>query len=239
MAKKTAAAAQPGPKKETAAAEERRPTAEDRFAEFSARYKWYFFVPILIAVGAAIVLGIAAQHRRSHQRAARAAYQAAGTLEQFEAVAAKYPDSFVGRRALVKAGDLLYNQGKYAEARDKYAAYLATKPDPALGMPVRMAVVQTYIAEKDYAAAIGMCKEILGTKGREFVETQAIYYMGYCHELSGDLEAAKVEYQKIGSASETQGAWSMLAQQRLDELTRRIAAREKKPQKDVDTPVND
>ena len=49
MAAKTAAAPRPGGKK-NAADEERGPTTEERFAAFSARYKWYLFVPLLAAI---------------------------------------------------------------------------------------------------------------------------------------------------------------------------------------------
>ncbi len=244
MAKKTAVAApHPGGKK-PAAAEVRGPTVEDRFAAFSARYKWHFFAPILVAIVAVTVLAIASAHRKSRERASLAASRAAGSIEELDAVALKYPGNFVGGRALVRAGDLLYGQGKYAEARAKYEAYLATKPDPVLGVLARTAIVQTYIAEQDYAGGIKACNEILGTEGRESVEMQAIYYKAYCYELSGDLKAAKVEYEKLTKGERQGGSWSLLAGQRLEEVSRKLdtgrnaVVGEKNPEKAVDTPGN-
>lgn len=239
MAAKTAAAPRPGGKKD-AADEERGPTTEERFAAFSARYKWYLFIPILAAIVLAIVLAIASAHKKTIRRAAIEADGAARAVEDLDAMARRYRGTFVGDRAHVRAADLLYDQGRYAEARERYTAYLDTGPDPALGMPVRAALVQTYIAEHDYAAAIKACDDTLDKPGREFVEQQVIYYKAYAFELSGDLEEAQNEYRKLlTGADPEQGRspkWAWLAREREEELNRKLKAQSKKPEKDVDTP---
>lgn len=235
MAKKTAA--QPlGAIKKTSE-EARRPTTEERFAEFSARYKWWVFVPILVGIVIVIVLAVSSGQRKKRLQASLDAYEAARTVEDYEAVAERFPGTFAGNRARARAGDLLLEQGKPAAARERYTAYLATNPDPALGMPVRTAVVQTYIAEENYAGAIEACNAILETPGRDVVEIQALYLRAYCYEMRGDLEAAKAEYLKVLQPREAQqggGAWIVLAGKRQRELERKL--KEKKPEKDVDTP---
>jgi tetratricopeptide (TPR) repeat protein len=211
-------------KKQKAQTEERQPTLEDRFAEFSSRYKWFVFVPLLIAIGIVVVLSIHSGQRKRLARNALEAFDMARTAPAFDAVAAQYPNTFAGRSALVQAADMLYDQGKHAEARKRYQAYLDTDPDPLLGMPVWMAIVQTYIAEKDYAKGISTCNAVLAEPGSEYVRMQAHYYKGYCHEMSGNAEEAMVEYGKVASRDQQGGPWYGPAQARLTELQRKTAA---------------
>jgi len=255
MAKKTAAASSQRKEKKGGAADreqadaaERGPTTEERFAAFSARYQWYFIAPLVVAVVVVIVLAVGSSHRTKHRRASIGAFESAGSIEEYDAVAREYPKSFVGGRALVEAGDLLYDQGRYAEARGRYEAYLETGPDPALAMLSWTAIVQTYIAEKDYAAGIAACEEALGSeeigaKGRAVAERQLLYYTAYCYELSGDLENANVWYKKLVKSQEGSNSWAMLADRRLEDVQRRLKApaetEPKNPEKDIDTATND
>ena len=238
MAVKIPAAPRPGADKK-APDEERGPTAEERFAAFSARYKWYLFVPLLAAIALVVALAITSAHKRTIRRGAIEADRTARTIEDLDDMARRYRGTFLGDRAHVRAADLLYDQGRYAEARRRYAAYLDTGPDPALGMPVRAALVQTYIAEHNYAAAVKACNDTLEQPGREFVEKQIIYYKAYALELSGDLEGAQNEYRKLTTAEPKEGrnpTWAWLAAEREQELNRKLKAQNKKPEKDVDTP---
>jgi tetratricopeptide (TPR) repeat protein len=241
MAKKIAAATGPG--KGKGPAEERGPRMEERFAAFSARYYRYFAVPIVAAIVVVIVLAIGSSQRVKRRRDSLAAFQRASTIAEFDAVARDYPRSFVGKRALAKAGDLLYEQGNYAEARRRYEAYLESTPDPALAVPVWTAVVQTYIAEEDYAGGIKTCEQILGSeslgaRGRQMAERQVFYYTGYCYERSDDLSKAREWYNKLVTGEQPGGAWGLLARQRLDALPAEpeVPANDegKNPEKDVD-----
>jgi tetratricopeptide (TPR) repeat protein len=238
MALKTAIAAPPPGGKKSAPAEERRPTTEERFADFSARYKWFFFAPLLIAIAAVVVLAVVSGQHRNRRAASIEAYRAARRVEDFDAVAARYRGTFDGARSLVRAGDLLYSQGRYAEARERYEAYLATGPDPALGIPVRTAIVQTYIAQKDYAGAVAACKAILAAGGREYAQMQAMYYRGYALELSGDLKGAADEYGKVLDAQKQGGSsrWVGLAREHSREVARKLKSESENAKKDVDTP---
>ena len=109
------------------AAEERGPTIEDRFAEFSARYKWYIFVPLGLIVIAVIMFAVLTARANARERAATAALRTAQTPADYEAVATQHPGTFSGRLALVRAGDQLFREGKYAEARAQYEAFLSKK----------------------------------------------------------------------------------------------------------------
>jgi tetratricopeptide (TPR) repeat protein len=211
-------------KKQKAQIEERQPTLEDRFAEFSSRYKWFVFVPLLIAIGIVVVLSIHAGQRKRHSRNALEAFDTARTAAAFDAVATRYPSTFAGRNALVQAAEMLYDQGKYAEARQRYQAYLDTDPDPLLAMPVWMALVQTYIAEKDYAKGISTCDAALAEPGSQYARMQARYYKGYCYEMSGDAEQAMIEYGKVAAPEQRGQPWYGPAQDRLTELTRKTKA---------------
>lgn len=255
MAKKTAAAGSHlKGKKERAAAEqqpdagERGPTTEERFAAFSARYQWYFIVPLVAAIVVVVVLAVGSNQRTKRRRASLAAFESAGSVEQYDAVAREYARSFVGGRALVEAGDLLYAQGHYAEARHRYEAYLKAKPDPELAMLAWTAIVQTYIGEGNYAAGIKACEQALGSEeigaeGRQIAERQLFYYTAYCYELSGDLKNASEWYDKLLKGEEAGGPWAMLADRRVDGVDRRLKAQKdnepKNPEKDIDTTAND
>lgn len=239
MALKTAIAAPPPGGKGGAPAEERGPTTEQRFADFSARYKWYLFAPLLIAIVVVVVLAVGSSQHRKRRLASIEAYRAARRVEDLDAVAERYRGTFAGARAFVSAGDLLYKQRRYAEARERYEAYLATNPEPALGMPVRTTIVQTYIAQKDYSGAVAECQAILGAPGREYAETQAMYYRAYALELSGDLKGASDEYSKLLDAQKQGGVssrWGGLAQERLGEVVRKLKSESGNAKKDVDTP---
>jgi len=227
MAKKTVAdeaqkpAQQPTP-------EERGPTIEDRFAEFSARYKWYFIAPLAVIVIAAVALVIASSRNRAQSNAAEAAFRTAKTTADYETVAAQYPGTVSGRLALVRAADQLFRDGKYAEARAKYEAFLATRPDPLLAAPVRASVIQTYIREKNYTAAIEACNALLNAEGRQFAERQAMYYEAYCYEQLGQLGEAQTWYGKVAPPATSradpvaQRAWWRRGRERLSEVQLRL-----------------
>jgi len=242
MAKKTASGPYPTGKQDVPQ-QDQTPTTEERFVEFSSRYKWHFFAPILAAIVIVIVLAVvSAQHKR-HVNASIEAWRTAHSVEDLDTLAREYPGTFSGDRALVKAGGLLFDQGKFDEARAKYTAYLETKPEPMLGILARAAIVQTYIGEQDYDAAIKACDDALASEGREYVETQITYWKGYAYEQSGDLEKAKEEYGKILPTTEAQakagGPWITLATERARTVSRALKAREKKPEIIVDTPTED
>ncbi len=255
MAKKTAAARRQAKQGRGGAADEQQPgaagqapTTEERFAAFSARYQWHFIVPLVAAIVVVIVLAVGSSQRSKRRRASLAAFESAGSIEEYDAVAGKYGGSFVAARALVEAGDLLYEQGDYAEARRRYEAYLETDPDPALAILAWTAIVQTYIADKDYAAGIKACEEALGSEeigpeARKIAQRQIFYYTAYCYELSGDLGTAREWYQKLTESQERGGPWTMLADRRLDGVQHRLDTQPdnapKNPEKDIDTPSND
>jgi tetratricopeptide (TPR) repeat protein len=229
-------------------AEERGPTIEDRFAEFSARYKWYFIVPLVLVIALMIALVIGSGRARIHRKAAMTALRTAKTAADYETVAAEYPATFSGRLALVRAGDQLFRDGKYADARAKYEAFLASRPDPLLGIPVRTGVIQTYIRQKDYTAAIEACDGLLEADGRQFAEHQAMYYKAYCYEQLGQLKDAETWYKKVAPLPTSradyavmQRSWWARGWQRLDEVQRRL---KQKPEdtlapviRDVPSPV--
>ncbi|MBN1917403.1 MAG: tetratricopeptide repeat protein [Verrucomicrobia bacterium] len=214
--------------------EERGPSIEDRFAEFSARYKWYLFAPLGILIVLVIVLAIRSGQTNAQRRAAAAALRTARTAAEFESVTAKYPATFAGRLALVRAGDQLFREGKYPEARAKYTDFLAAKPDPLLAIPVRASVVQTCIREKDYTAAIAECDLLAEADGRDFALHQAMYFKGYCYEQLGRLDDAKIWYEKAAPRPQNQlgtqqayyaamqRPWWQRSTERLGEVTRLI-----------------
>lgn len=206
--------------------EEQGPRLEDRVAEFSSRYKWLFIVPIAVLAIVTIAVAVVSGQKRSQRKAALQEFRSAKTADGYEAVAEQYPATIPGKQALVRAGDLLYNEGKYAEARANYEAYLATDPHPILAIPVRTDVVQTYIREKNYEAALKECNAILAAEGRQFAERQARYYAGYCSEKLGRTKEAREWYQKLTEIPEGRQLdrsiymqpWRQMAQRRLSEL---------------------
>jgi tetratricopeptide (TPR) repeat protein len=115
------------------------------------------------------------------------------------------------------------------------------------------AIVQTYIAEKDYAAGIKACEaalgsETIGPEAREIAERQIFYYTAYCYELSGDIKSAKEWYEKLTKGDEAGGPWTLLADRRLADVQRRADTQPgngppgdgaKNPEKDIDMPGND
>ena len=230
-----------------APAAERGPTTEERFAAFSARYKWYFFAPVLVLIAVVIVIAVVSGQRTTMLEASVEAGRTARTLEELDEVARQYAGTFAGDRALVCAGDLLYDEGRYAEARGRYQAYLERDPDPALGMLARATIVQTYLDEHDYAGAIEACDDAFGRHERESIENQLSYYKAYAYEMSGDAQKATQEYAKITQVESGRAgantAWSRPARKRLIDIGRTPAPTgrppapaRKKPEKDVDTP---
>jgi tetratricopeptide (TPR) repeat protein len=234
MAKKTVAeATQKGAK--AVAPEERGPTIEDRFAEFSARYKWYFIAPIAAIIVVVIVLAIVSGHKHAQRKAALEALRTAKTTADYENVAKTYPGTFAGRQALVRAGEQLFREGKYAEARAEYESFLATRPDTLLAIPVRTAVVQTYIREGNYTAAIDACNALLDAEGRQYAERQAMFYIAFCYEKLGNDTEAKTWYEKVSPSPQNrwdtamERPWWALGWQRLNELRRRLEPKPRPP----------
>jgi tetratricopeptide (TPR) repeat protein len=221
-----------------------------KYAAFLSRNKWRLSAAVCLVVAVLIVIGAMQSSRKKNEARAFEAHLRADTPKEHRAIHREFPRTFYGCISLIEAGNLLYKEGKFSEARTAYLQFLDARPKSHLRPWVRNLVGATLEAEGKYDRAIRYYKR---AQASPWIELQARLNIGRCYELKGDSEedvqAALVHYDMARryyrQLTETPGAspgstptitaWRRQAQERMRFLgDKEKNARERVPEKKVD-----
>ncbi len=140
--------------------------------------------------------------------------QAEASIKQIQELTAEYPAAKATGYALLFAGDVLFQGGRYKEAVESYAKLLAQDEPKAL---LPLALGGTVISQE----AAGQCPQARESAER-FLQAYADHFLApqvqgsiaRCQEASGSADQAKTTWQKI-ALQYPESAWAAEAQARL------------------------
>lgn len=220
-----------------------------KYVTFLSRNKWRIIAGICLAVAVFVVIGIIQLSRSRSEANALEAYLNAETAQEYRRVHDEYPRSFYGAVSLIEAGNLLYKEENYSDARSAYLTFLKEQPESRLRGSVWNLVGAALEAEQKYDEAVEYYRRAEASPWAKF---QAKLNLGRCHELKGDsektlqqameqYEIARTYYRQLTETPSTPGegasvtAWRRQGEERMEFLRQKEQqAREKESEKKVD-----
>jgi tetratricopeptide (TPR) repeat protein len=220
-----------------------------KYVTFLSRNKWRIVAGVCFVLAVVVVIGIIQVSRSRSEAKALDAYLNADTAKDYREVHNDYPRSFYGVLSLIEAGNLLYKDGKYSDARREYLRFLEKQPESRLRGWVWNSVGATLEAERKYDEAVEYYRR---AEASPWAKLQAKLNLGRCHELKGDseetlqrameqYEIARTYYRQLTETPSAPGeaasvaAWRRQAQERMDFLREKEQqARLKESEKKVD-----
>ncbi len=169
-----------------------------RYATFFSRNKWRIVGAVCLAVAVVMVIGLVQYSHKRNEAKAFEAHLKAETPKDYQRVAEEFPGTFQGGMSLIDAGTLLFEEGKFAEARKLYLRFLEENRESPMRAWANNLVGATFEAEKKYDRAIEYYRK---AEASDWLKFQAKFNIGRCHELKGDAEedpqvALEVHYAK-------------------------------------------
>ncbi len=203
------------------------PISHKAWAWFEANKK-----PVLWGVGAVIVVALVVSFLiyRQDQRETAASealsnvaipqspgISAATVAENYLKVAAEYPTSKAGARALLMAAGLLFTEGKYAEARNQFERFRREHADSQFVGEAMLGVAACLDAQGQAREAMRAYKELIDRRPGDYVLPQARFALARLHEAQKEPEQARNLYEEV-ERMDPMGALGSEAGMRLEEL---------------------
>jgi predicted negative regulator of RcsB-dependent stress response len=136
-------------------------------------------------------------------------------------VAAKYPDSSAGARALLLAAAGLFDEGKYAEAQAQFERFRREHHDNTLLASALLGIAACLDAQGKTADAINAYRDLVDHHPNESVVLpQAEFALGRLYEAQNHPAEARTFFEKV-LASDQYGSIGSEAGIRLEELNRK------------------
>ena len=137
--------------------------------------------------------------------------------EAYLKVAATYPNSRAGARALLAAAGTLFTEGKYAEAKTQFDRFTREHSDsPFLGEAL-LGVAACLDAQGNADAAITAYKDLVDHHPLDQVLPQARFALGRLYEATNKPELARNMYEDV-ARNNPYGSLGSEAGMRLEEL---------------------
>jgi tetratricopeptide (TPR) repeat protein len=205
-----------------------------RYAAFFVRHKWRIAGAAALIAAVLVVIGLVqASQKRSIERAFQARLTSE-TPKELQQVGKDFPRTFDGSVSLIEAGNLLFKEGKFADARKLYLKFLEDYRDSRFRSWVYNLMGATFEAEAKYDEAIRYYRR---AEASPWVRMQAKLNIGRCYEQKGDFERARTYYRQLTETAPSapgtppaQTSWRREAQERMNFLREK----ERKSEKRVD-----
>jgi len=206
-------------------------TLEEKVWEWvKANQKTVVIAAAAILIVAAVVFGVRkyGAYKEAQAMALYGQAQAGGApkpedvpkvLQRLAAVAERYPNTKAARYAQLERANLLYNQGRYAEAAKVYEDALGRfKAGDDLEALAKQGLALCRLSLGDLAGAQKLFQEMAAGK---LGAGTAQVYLGLIYERQGNLKEAVAAYRQ--AAQQAQGPEAALARDRLEFISERQA----------------
>ncbi len=181
---------------------------------------WGTIVVVVVGFGAGFLLWRQNERERSASQALSQAIMSAGQdsapPDALLKVAADYPNTEGGGRALLLAGGALFVNGKYAEAQAQFDRYLTEyRTGPFTGQAAlgKASCLEAMGKVSDAIAAY----KVVAERAADSVAAQAKLALGRLYEAQGDLNQARSYYNQI-DRPDLFGTIGTVAGMRLEQL---------------------
>jgi len=192
--------------------------APSRVESFLEDYK----LQLAIGFGALIVIGlsviIVSSNRAQRQQEAAQAFTAAETIEDLNAVIARFSGNLAAGNAMLRKAALLEDDGKPAEARTTLLEFRDRFPNhPRLGQAL---FTLGRMAEEE--GELGRARDYYQQAAEhDAVAPLARMHIGDLAMQEGNLEEARETYMEV-EREFSENAWSSVLQDRLTEVNQRL-----------------
>ena len=144
-------------------------------------------------------------------------------------VAANYPKSSAGARALLLAAGSLFAGGKFPEAKTQFERFTREHHDSPLMGQALLGIAACWDAQGKTNEAVAAYKNLVDHHPGETVIPQAKFALARLYEAQGKVEQARVYYEEI-NRNEPYGSLGSEAGMRLEELLVKNPALVPKPE---------
>jgi tetratricopeptide (TPR) repeat protein len=141
----------------------------------------------------------------------------ADTAEAFLKVAAAYPNSRAGARALLLAGASFFADGKYPEAKAQFERFTREYSSSPFRGEALLGIASCLNAQGNTADAITAYKDLIDRRLSEYVLPQARFALGCCYEAQNKPELARNMFEEV-ERNNPYGSLGSEAGMRLEEL---------------------
>ena len=161
---------------------------------------------VAIAVIAVFAIWYAACQREAKEIAAgQALTQVAITgggpsADAYLKVAADYPGTLAGQRALLQGAAALFDAGKYTDAQAQFQKFLDAHPDGDFSGQAALGVASSLDAQGKTDLAVGAYQKVISNASDPVVVGAAKFGLARIEESQGRLNDALVLYQDVASA---------------------------------------
>ncbi len=149
----------------------------------------------IVAVG--LVLYVWQRNVAEQAEAAADRLAAARDIPALEQIVQDYPRQEVAAQALLRLGDALYQQGKYAEAGQKYRQFIEQFPTHSLVASALIGEAYIREAEGNYSAALDQFQRLLASQPQSYVQLPATMGVARCLEALGRKQEARQRYEEL------------------------------------------
>jgi len=140
-----------------------------------------------------------------------------GAADAYLKVAAAYPNSSAGARALLLAGGALYAEGKYDDARAQFQRFVQEHRDSPFLSQALLGIAACVDAQGKSAEAITAYKDLVDHHSGEVVVSQAKFALARLYVAQNKLEQAHSLYEEV-ERTDTYGVLGPEAGMRAAEL---------------------
>jgi tetratricopeptide (TPR) repeat protein len=141
----------------------------------------------------------------------------AGAAEAYLKVAAEYPNSQAGARALLLAAGTYFKDGKYAEARTQFERFRREHADSPFVGEALLGMAACLDAQGSAKEAIAGYKDLIERRSADYVLPQARFSLARLYEAQNQPELARNLYEEV-EHSDPYGSLGSEAGMRLEEL---------------------
>jgi tetratricopeptide (TPR) repeat protein len=139
------------------------------------------------------------------------------TVNAFLKVAATYPNSRAGARALLLAAANLFADGKYPEAKAQFERFTREYASSPFRGEALLGIASCLNAQGNTAEAVTAYKDLIDRRLSEYVLPQARFALGCCYEAQNKPELARNLFEEVERNNPSSSLGSE-AGMRLEEL---------------------
>ena len=144
------------------------------------------------------------------------------TADDFTKLAAQYPGTAAGQRALLQGAAALFGAGRYADAQAQFQKYLDTSATGPLAATAALGVAASLEAQNKLDAAVAAYQRVASGFASSSSAQPAEFALGRIAEQQNKLTEAVSHYEKIARAG-SGGSLAQEAGQRAFELKAKTA----------------
>jgi tetratricopeptide (TPR) repeat protein len=140
-----------------------------------------------------------------------------GTADAYLKVAAEYPKSQAGARALLLAAGSLFAEGKYADARTQFDRFRRERGDSPFVGEALLGIAACADAQGEARKAMTAYKELIDRRPGDYVLPQARFALARLYESQNEPEQARNLYEEV-ERTDPYGSVGDESRMRLEEL---------------------